>query len=130
MKTILAAALAFGLTAAAEPPQNTTAPSGASAGGLAGLLGGALPNVGAASAGNAAGLLGYCVKNNVLGGAGAASVLGKLTGKPGITEAPGYAEGQAGTLQTGRSALPLDAVKGKLRTKLCGLVLKRAGAFL
>ena len=126
MKIVLAAALALGSAAAAEPPQNANAP----AGGLAGLLGGALPNVGAASTGNAAGLLGYCVKNNVLQGAGAASVLGKLTGKPGITAAPGYTEGQAGMLQTGRSALSLDGVKGRLRTKMCNLVLKRAGAFL
>lgn len=66
----------------------------------------------------------------MLQGAGAAAVLGKLTGKPNITAAPGYAEGQAGTLQTGRSALSLDGVKGQLRTKLRGLVLKRAGSFL
>lgn len=51
MKTLLAAALALGTVAAAEPPQNSTAPLG----GLAGLLGGGLPNVGAASAGNARG---------------------------------------------------------------------------
>lgn len=97
MKIVLAAGLALGTAAAAEPPQTGTTP----AGDLAGPLDGGLPNVGAASASNAVGLLGYCVKNNVLQGGGAAS---------------GYAEGQAGPLQTGRSALSLDAVRGRLRT--------------
>ncbi|RZM06140.1 MAG: DUF2501 domain-containing protein [Sphingomonas sp.] len=100
-------------------------------GGLAGLLGGALPNVASASAGNAAGLLGYCVKNNVLSGANAATVLGNLTGKPGVATSDGFAAGQAGTLDTGRGAgLSLDALKGQAKTKVCDLVLKRAKAFL
>ncbi len=108
-----------------------TAQTGAGGlGGLGGLLGGALPNVASASAGNAAGLLGYCIKNNVLGGNGAASVLGKLTGKQGVAASPGFEAGRQGELQAGDTALSLDSLKGRVKTQVCSMVLKRAQSFL
>ena len=112
--------------------QTTTAPttSGGKLGGLAGMLGGGVPNVASASAGNAAGLLGYCVKNNLLSGANAASVLGNLSGKSGVATSPGYGAGQQGTLQTGKSQLSLDGLRGQVKTQVCNLVLKRAKSFL
>ena len=136
MKIILAAALVLAAPAAAQTNQTQSAqtqsaqPQSSPLGGLSGLLGGALPSVASAGAGNAAGVLGYCVKNNVLSGANATSVLERLTGKPGVTAEPGYAAGQAGTVGSGRSALSLKSLKGQLRTRVCDMVLKRAGAFL
>ncbi|CAN5388774.1 hypothetical protein BH10PSE13_BH10PSE13_06040 [soil metagenome] len=97
---------------------------------LGGLLGGVLPNVASVGAGNAAGVLGYCLKNKLLGAGGAASVLGKLTGKPGTTTAPGYAEGQKGLLQSGGMNVSLDSLKGQAKTKMCDMVLKHAQTLL
>jgi hypothetical protein len=100
-------------------------------GGLGGLLGGALPQVGSIGAGNAAGLLGYCVKNRLLGGDQATGVLGKLTGNPQVTQSPGFQLGQNGQVQQpGGGVLPLDGLKGQLKARVCDLVLKRAGSFL
>ncbi len=114
-------------------PAPTQAPSRQNGllGGVGGLLGrGALPSVGSAGLGNVAGLLGYCVKNKILGGANATSVLGQLGNRQGVTSTPGYAAGQAGTLQTGGSTLSLDSLKGQVKTKMCDLVLNRAQSFL
>ena len=103
-------------------------------GGAGGLLGGVLPNVGSIGAGNAAGVLGYCVKNKFLGGgsAGAASsVLGQLTGQKGVKSSKGYAAGQGGLLQMdGGSNLSLGSVKGKLKSKVCDMVLKHAQSLI
>lgn len=97
---------------------------------LGGMLGGVLPNVASVGAGNAAGVLGYCVKNKLLGGAGASSVLGQLTGKAGTTTAPGYAEGQKGLLQSNGTSFSLDKLKGQAKTKMCDMVLKHAQTLL
>ncbi|MGC4252663.1 MAG: DUF2501 domain-containing protein, partial [Sphingobium sp.] len=72
----------------------------------------------------------YCVKNKVLGGANAKSVLGKLTGQPGVASSDDFELGKKGTLQTEGGALPLGSLKGKLKSKMCGLVLKHAQDFL
>jgi hypothetical protein len=91
-----------------------------------GLLGGAgLPNIGATSAGNAAGLLSYCVKNKLLGAQDASGVLGKLTGGAGVAGSQDYAQGQSGLIRTGQGqGLSLDSLKGKMKTKLCDMVLQ------
>jgi hypothetical protein len=79
MFKVLAFIAAAGLAAAAPASAQTTrAPTGA--GGLAGVLGGVLPQVGSVGAGNAAGLLGYCLKNNLLGATGAAGTGGGVLG--------------------------------------------------
>lgn len=127
-------ALAVGLSAPAAVAQ-TAAPATGTAttspfGGLAGMLGGALPGVASTSAGNAAGVLGYCVKTNVLSGTNATTVLGRLTGKQDVAASPDYAAGQAGQLQTGSSTLSLTALKGQAKTRMCNLVLKHARSFL
>lgn len=136
------AALALATTATAQTPTQTTTPQPAPTtqsrlGALGGLLGGVgglgggLPNLGGAGLGNVTGLLGYCVRNKLTSGAGVASVLGKLTGKPGVTTSDAYAAGQNGVLQSGTGkALSLDGVKANLRTKVCDLVLSRAKSFL
>lgn len=67
---------AFVIMTAAGLATAAPAQTGPGADGLAGVLGGVLPQVGAVGAGNAAGLLGYCLKNNLLGGAGATSAAG------------------------------------------------------
>lgn len=105
------------------------APVAAQNSGLGGLLSGGLPNVAGASAGNAAGLLGYCLKNNLVSGGGAASVLGTLTGKQAVTSSPEYDAGRSGTLLAGGKSLPVGDLKGQLRNRVCGLVLKRARSF-
>ena len=130
--TIAAAGLA-----AAAPAQT--------GGGLGGLLGGALPNVGSIGAGNAAGLLGYCIKNNLLGGAagappsdqtsaaaptGARAILDRLAGRQGVEQSPGYAAGQAGQVQTPGGTLPLGSLRGQIKNQVCKLVLNRARSFL
>ncbi|WP_253716852.1 DUF2501 domain-containing protein [Sphingomonas sp. AP4-R1] len=90
-----------------------------------GLLGGMLPNVASTSAGNAAGLLSFCVKNKLLGGQDASSVIGSLTGQPGVTTSKDFAQGQAGVVQTGNgSGLSLANLKGQMKTKLCDMVLQ------
>ncbi len=147
MTRILAgfAAVALATTASAQNVQTNTqtpAPTSQPAptmqsrlGTLGGLLGGGgsggLPNIGAAGAGNVAGLLGYCVRNKLTSGTGVAAVLGKLTGKPGVTTSSDYAAGQEGLLQ-GRDgkAFSVDGVKTSIRTRVCDLVLSRARAFL
>ena len=138
------AAVALATTASAQTsdprpaptqPAPTPAPtvqSGLGAlGGLLGGGGGGLSNLGSAGVGNVAGLLGYCVRNKLSSGAGVASILGGLTGKPGVTTSDGYAAGQQGLLQGGNGkALSLDGVKAGIRTRVCDLVLRRAKAFL
>lgn len=138
---LTACALAAGAPAAAQTSgaQTSAAPAGG-LGGLAGLgggglLGGALSSLGGAGVGNAAGLLSYCVKNRLLGGTTATtanSALGKLLGRSDVTGSEGFAAGQSGELQTaqGGQALSLDAVKGKLKTKVCSMVLQHARSFL
>lgn len=103
---------------------------GGGGGGIGSLLGGLLPNVASVGAGNAAGVLGYCMKNKFLGGRGAASVLGQLTGVAGGKTAPGYAEGQKGVLQMDGNSLSLGGLKSQATTKICDLVLKRAQTLL
>lgn len=110
-----------------------TAPAqGLPSGGIGSLLGGALPSVGRTGAGNAAGVLGYCVKNKLVGDgqASAQSVIGKLTGQKGVADSPEYTAGQSGQLQTGTGMLSLNNLKGKVKTKVCDMVLSRAKSFL
>lgn len=131
---ITIAAAAFATTASAQTAAPQPAPTVQSRlGALGGLLGGGggLPNLGSAGVGNVAGLLGYCVRNKLSSGAGVASVLGKLTGRPGITTSSDYAAGQQGVLQGGDGkTLSLDGVKSTIRTRVCDLALSRARSFL
>lgn len=120
LRAILAVALLTGATA-------STAQLG---GGLGGLLGGAMPNIASVGAGNAAGVLSYCVKNKLVNATSASSILGKLTGKPGVTESSGFKLGQQGTIKTDNSALSLSALKSKAKTKACDLVLNHAGSLI
>lgn len=123
--------LAVALCGSAVASAQTSAPATGSGGGLAGLLGGALPNMASTGAGNAAGLLGYCIKNNVVSGANASSVLGQLTGKQGVAGSEGFLAGQQGKVQTGNGqAFSLASVKGRVKTQLCNQVLKRARSFI
>ncbi|HEX7871725.1 MAG TPA: DUF2501 domain-containing protein [Sphingobium sp.] len=103
---------------------------GGGSGALGGLLGAVLPDVASVGANNAAGVLGYCLKNKYLGANGAASVLGRLTGRPGTKASPAYAAGQKGLLQMNGSSLPLGNLKSQVTTKVCDLVLKRAQSLL
>ena len=96
---------------------------------LSGLTGG-LPSMSSVSTGNAAGVLGYCIKNKVLGSGDASSVLSKLTGKSGVTSSTDYQAGEAGQLGAGRSALSLDSLKGKMKSKVCDMVLKNAKSLI
>ncbi|MBD8548060.1 DUF2501 domain-containing protein [Sphingomonas sp. CFBP 8760] len=140
MKHVLLALTLGGLVAAPVAAQQATVPPAATparGGGLADLLGeggllggGGLPNIASAGAGNAAGLLGYCIKNNLVAGNGAAGILGQLTGKRGVTASPGFEAGQRGQVQTGDSAFSLAGVQDRVKTQLCGMVLKRARSFL
>ena len=143
---------------AAAPQTAPTTQEGLGAlGGLGGLLGGAVPNLGSIGAGNAAGLLGYCLKNNLLGqggalsgmmGAqgtpsstprsttpapttGAQSIFERLTNRQGVQASPGFAAGQAGQVQApnGRG-LSLDNLGGQIKTRMCSVVLNRAKSFL
>jgi hypothetical protein len=100
------------------------------AGGAGGLLGGVLPNIGSATAGNAAGVLSYCMKNKLLRATNANSVLGQLTGKPGVKESKGFSLGRTGTLQMEDSTLPLAGLKSKVKAKVCDLVLNHATSLL
>lgn len=108
--------------------------SKSSGGGLSGLAGGAsglLPSVSSTSAGNAAGVLSYCVKNKILGGAGATSALSGLLGQKGVKSSKGYAAGQRGDLITGEgNSFSLASAKGKVKSKMCDLVLQHAHSFL
>ena len=154
----LVAAFALATTASAQTtaPQSASIQSGlGSFGGLGGLLGGALPNVGSIGAGNAAGLLGYCLKNNLLGqggalgaltggrnaasragtakapATGAQSILQRLTGRQGVQTSPGYAAGQEGEVQAPNGqAFSLDDLGGQVKTRMCSIVLSRAKSFL
>lgn len=98
--------------------------------GLNSMLGGAVPSLGKTGVGNAAGVLGYCVKNKLTNATSAQSVLGKLTGQPGVTDSPGYTAGQSGQLQTGSGMLSLNNLKTQVKTKACDAVLKHATSFL
>ena len=99
-------------------------------GDLGGLLGGALPNVASTGAGNAAGVLSYCVKNKLVNATSANSILGKLTGQPGVRESNGFQLGQTGTLKNDQGVLPIASLKGKVKTKLCDMVLRHATSLL
>lgn len=99
-------------------------------GDIGGILGGALPNVASAGAGNAAGVLSYCVKNKLVNATSASSVLGKLTGKPGVKDSTGFQLGQTGTLKSDQGALPIASLKGKVKNKLCDMVLRHATTLL
>ncbi|MFT3966493.1 MAG: DUF2501 domain-containing protein [Sphingobium sp.] len=142
--SVRCAALALLLSAGASPAQlpdlsgilgggQSGERGGGSGGGQGlggGLLGGGLPDIGTVGAGNAAGVLGFCLKNKFLGANGAASVLGQLTGKPGVKTSPGYAAGQKGLLQGNGSSLSLGGLKSQVTTKVCDLVLRQARSFL
>ncbi|NWK95665.1 DUF2501 domain-containing protein [Sphingobium lactosutens] len=97
---------------------------------LGGLMGGALPNIASVGAGNAAGVLSYCVKNKLVNATSASSVLGKLTGKPGVAESSGFKLGQSGTIQTDQNVLSIGGLKAKAKSKLCDLVLSHATSLL
>lgn len=99
-------------------------------GSLGSILGGGIPSVGKVGAGNAAGLISYCVQNNYLKGANASSVLGRLTGKQGVTQSPGYTAGESGVVQAGGQALPLANLQDQVKGKLCDAILKRGASFL
>ena len=96
-------------------------------GGATGLMGGLAPDVSSVGAGNAAGVIGYCVKNKYLGeGSAAGSVMSRLQGQGAAKEA-GFAAGESGQLQIGGgSALSMDSLKGKMKTKVCDMVLTHA----
>lgn len=156
--TALVAAFVLSTTASAQTtaPQSAPTQSGLSSlGGLGGLLGGALPNVGSIGAGNAAGLLGYCLKNNLFGqggalgaltggrntsragsttkapATGAQSILQRLTGRQGVQTSPGYAAGQDGEVQAPNGqAFSLDDLGGQVKARMCSIVLNRAKSFL
>ncbi len=99
---------AAGLAAAA--PAQTISGNG----GLAGVLGGVLPQVGAVGAGNAAGLLGYCLKNNLLGANRAASAAGGAGGVLG-----GLLRGSAAVPDVNPSPIPVpDSSVGGARAVL------------
>jgi hypothetical protein len=90
-----------------------------------------LPNISSIGVGNAAGALGYCVKNKVVGGAEASSVLNRLSGKPDVRAAPGYADGQAGKLNLGDgSTFSLGGAQSQLKSQACNMVLKQAKSFI
>ena len=125
LRAILAVALLTGATAS-----TAQLGGGGLGGGLGGLLGGAMPNIASVGAGNAAGVLSYCVKNKLVNATSASSILGKLTGKPGVTESSGFKLGQQGTIKTDNSALSLSALKSKAKTKACDLVLNHAGSLI
>ncbi|WP_156678543.1 DUF2501 domain-containing protein [Sphingomonas profundi] len=135
---LFGAALAAGimLAPAAAVAQQAGAQSGGGLGGLmggsGGLLGGVLPDVGGSTMSNATGLLSYCVKNNLLGATtNAKSALGKLMGQQGVTASDEFAQGQSGELVTENgTGLSLDSMKGKVKSKVCGMVLQHARSFL
>ena len=104
--------------------------SSAQLGNLGGLLGGAIPNIASVGAGNAAGVLSYCVKNKLVNATSASSILGKLTGKPGVKESSGFRLGQSGTIQGDGGALPIAGLKEKVKTKACDVVLRHAGSLI
>jgi hypothetical protein len=99
-------------------------------GGGGGLLGGVLPNVGSAGIGNVTGLLGYCLKNKLLGKANAKSVLGTLAGREDVAGSDEYSDGQEGILHADDATFSLDSLKGKVKGKVCDMVLNRAQSFL
>jgi hypothetical protein len=98
--------------------------------GLGGVLGGGLPGIGSVGAGNAAGVLSYCVKNKLVNATSASSVLGRLTGKPGVKESNGFRLGEGGTVQTEGNGLSLGGLKAKAKTKVCDIVLNHATSLL
>lgn len=104
--------------------------------GMGGGIGG-LSGISSMGAGNAAGVLGYCLQNNLLSSgktSTATSVLGSLTGMPGVSGSEGFIAGQAGNILggSGRSsnALSLDSLSGDLKSQACNMVLKQAKTFL
>jgi hypothetical protein len=139
MKHVLLALTLAGLIPApiAAQQANTPAAPPARGGGIGDLLGsggllggGGLPDIASVGAGNAAGLLGYCIRNKLVAGGGAAGIIGQLTGKRGVTGSPGFEAGQRGQVQTGDTAFSLAGMQDRVKTQLCGLVLKRARSFL
>ena len=100
-------------------------------GGLGGMLGKGVPSVSSAPTGNVAGVLGYCVQNNAVQGAGAASTLGSLTSRGGVTTSPGYSQGQQGILQTGGgNSVSMSGMNDQVRGKVCDMVLSRAKSMI
>lgn len=90
-----------------------------------------VPDISSIGVGNATGALGYCVKNKLVPGGEANTVLNTLSGKPEVTSAPGYADGQAGKLNLGDgSSFSLDGVQGQVKSQACNMVLKQAKNFL
>ncbi len=154
LKSIVTLTAVVGLAAAASAQTGSGPTTPFRTGGLAGLLGGdntgvkaigGLPDLAGIGAGNAAGLLGYCIQNNLLGGltgqagsgatraadGGASSILQRLTGRQGVTTSPGYQAGQSGqVVAPSGQALSLDGLRGQVKNRVCGLVLKRARSFL
>jgi hypothetical protein len=104
--------------------------SSAQLSGLGGMLGGGLPNIASVGAGNAAGVLSYCMKNKLVNATSASSILGKLTGKPGVKESSGFKLGQQGTIKTDGSAFSLGGLKAKAKTRACDMVLNHATSLL
>lgn len=113
----------------------------AGGGGLLGALGGAGGlggAIGGAGIGNVTGLLGYCVRNQLLGSAGlgagangtAGSLLGRLSGRPGVAQSPGFLAGQQGVVQSGGNSLPLGSLGTGVKQQLCRTVLGRAQGLL
>lgn len=128
---LLALTLASLIPVPAAAAQMATPSTPARSGGLAGLLGGGgLPDIASVGAGNAAGLLGYCIRNNLVAGGGAAGIIGQLTGKRGVAGSPGFEAGQRGQVQAGDTAFSLAGMQDRVKTQLCGVVLKRARSFL
>ncbi|HEY0270760.1 MAG TPA: DUF2501 domain-containing protein [Sphingomonas sp.] len=132
--SLIKAALIAGAIAASAPlaaQLGGLSALGKGSGGGSGLLGGMLPDVGGSSMNNAAGVLSYCVKNKILGGDGATSALGALTGRKAVTSSKGFAAGESGNLLTGQGGgVSLDSVKGKVKSKVCDMVLQHARSFL
>jgi hypothetical protein len=89
------------------------------------------PDISSIGVGNATGALGYCVKNKLVPGGEANTVLDTLSGKPEVSSAPGYADGQAGKLNlSDGSSLSLDGVQGQAKSQVCNMVLKQAKSFM
>ncbi len=115
----------------ATPPSGGQSPTSDLSGVAGSLLGQAMPSVSSAGPDNIAGVLSYCVQNSLVSNNGAASVLGNLTGRGGMTSSSGFLEGKKGNLQTGGGSLfSLSSLEDQLKSKLCDMVLERAKSLL
>lgn len=126
LSALLMSLAVFGSVGAQTPSMGSLSGLGGK-GAAAGLMGGLAPDVSSVGAGNAAGVVGYCVKNKYLGeGSAVGSVMNRLKGG-GAAQDPGYAAGQGGQLQLNSgSTLSMDSLKGRMKTKVCDLVLQHA----